>query len=125
MSEEYHFEPKTFEPTRFLAPKNESTNEAKPIKSPLIRSYRPIDFLKYQVLKPDFYFPFSFGKRSCLGFKLTQTITFSTVANLMLNYSIRPLQGGYTGLESQLKPNGCIALKVEDCFDLILMPRNI
>lgn len=121
MSEDYHFEPKTYEPTRFLAP---IQSETTPIKSPFVRSYRPIEFLKYKVQKPEHYFPFSWGKRACLGYKMVQTITFCSVANLMLNYSIRPVQGGYTELEKQLQPKGCLALRVDDCYDLQLVPRR-
>lgn len=124
MSEDYHFEPKTFEPTRFLVPKDHGSTEEIAAKNPFIRSYRQIEFLKYQVQKPEYYFPFSWGKRACLGYKMVQTITFSTVANLMLNYSIRPVQGGYTSLEKHLEPKGCIALKVDDCYDLIFIPRS-
>ena len=118
MSEDYHFEPKTFEPTRFLSPIQGKTEEA------TFKSFKSIEFLKYQIHRPECYFPFSWGKRACLGYKMVQTITFSTVANLMLNYSIRPIAGGYTELEKQLEPKGCLALKVDDCFDLILIPRN-
>ena len=148
LSEEHHFEPRTFEPARFLAPKSEGPtgdakideleepllddpmpNEPMPSKSkamkrPFVRSYRPIEFLKYQVLKPEHYFPFSWGKRSCLGYKLVQLITFGTVANLMLRYTVRPVQGGYTKLEKQLQSKGTLALSVDDCYDLILMPRQ-
>lgn len=126
MSEEHHFEPKTFEPTRFLASKSEMGpgETPKPIRSPFVRSYRPIEFLKYQVQKPEHYFPFSWGKRACLGYKMVQTITFCSVANLMLHYSIRPVQGGYSELEKQLQPKGCLALRVDDCYDLILVPRR-
>ena len=138
MSEDYHFEPETFEPTRFLAPRSETSetlqsettsetvqNEtAQAIRTPFVQSYRPIEFLKYQVQKPEHYFPFSWGKRSCLGYKLVQTITFCSVANLMLNYSCRPVQGGYTELEKQLQPKGSLALRVDDCYDLILVPRR-
>ena len=120
LSEDYHFEPETFEPARFLAPKSDAPQTT---RTPL-RSYWPIEFLKYQVQKPEHYFPFSWGKRSCLGYKLVQTITFCSVANLILNYSIRPVQGGYTELEKQLQPKGSLALRVDDCYDLILMPRH-
>lgn len=125
MSEDHHFEPKTYEPTRFLAPKSEThQSETTPIKSPFVRSHRPIEFLAYKVQKPENHFPFSFGKRACLGYKMVQTITFCSVANLMLNYSCRPVQGGYTELEKQLQPKGCLALRVDNCFDLILVSRR-
>ena len=124
MSEEYHFEPKTYEPTRFLVPNEEKTNQPSSTKAPFIRSYRSIEFLKYQIQKPEHFLPFSWGKRACLGYKMNNTITFSTVANLMLNYSIRPVQNEYTSLEQQLKPKGCMALNVDDCYDLILIPRT-
>lgn len=116
MSEEFHFEPKTFEPARFLVPKQEKN------KTPL-RSYRSIEFLKYQIQKPDHFLPFSWGKRSCLGYKMVQTITFSTVANLMLKFYIRPQQNEYTNLEKHLEPKGCMALRVDDCYNLMLIPR--
>ena len=125
LSEEHHFEPQTYEPARFLAPKSENLpGEPTPIKRPFVRSYRPIEFLKYQVQKPEHYFPFSWGKRSCLGYKLVQTVTFGSIANLLLSYSVRPVQGGYAELEKQLQPKGSLALRVDDCYDLILVPRR-
>ena len=39
-------------------------------------------------LQPDYFQPFSMGKRSCIGYKMVQNIAFSLVANLMLHFNI-------------------------------------
>lgn len=66
------------------------------------------------ILKPDFFLPFGGGRRSCLGYKLVQLLSFSTLATLCQNYRILPLQG-----ESYNVPVGGLALPRETfkfCF---------
>ncbi len=41
-----------------------------------------------RVLKPDHFFPFGTGRRSCLGFKMLLYTSMLTVANLCSQYTI-------------------------------------
>jgi cytochrome P450 len=81
--------------------------------------------VRFQIHKPEHYFPFSWGKRSCLGYKMVQTIMFSLVANLVLQYELGPHdEQCRTQIEHQLTPKGCLALPVGECFELQMRPRR-
>ncbi|KAF6208389.1 hypothetical protein GE061_016843 [Apolygus lucorum] len=41
--------------------------------------------------KPEFFLPFGGGRRSCMGYKLTQFISFATLASLLQRFHIAPL----------------------------------
>lgn len=41
------------------------------------------------ICKPDHFFPFSTGRRTCLGYKIVQNITFLLLANVCNNFSLR------------------------------------
>jgi len=52
--------------------------------------FMPERFLKNnQINKPDYFLPYGAGRRSCMGYKLVQFISFSIVANLLNNYDIK------------------------------------
>ncbi|XP_050522708.1 cytochrome P450 307a1-like [Daktulosphaira vitifoliae] len=42
--------------------------------------------------KPDYFLPFSGGKRSCMGYKLVQLISYCTIATLLQKYSLLPVE---------------------------------
>ena len=64
--------PTEYDPTHFLAPATDGTG------------------LVYR--KPENYFPFSLGKRSCMGFKMVENLAANLVANLTRNFrmSVEP-----------------------------------
>lgn len=78
------------------------------------------------VVKPDYFFPFSHGRRSCLGYKMVNTIIFSAVANLVLNYRLEPGSEASTAqMNDLLQPRGTIALPFDGtCFNFRLIPRH-
>ena len=78
---------------------------------------------KFQVSKPDHFFPFSFGRRACLGYKMVTFISFSILANLCLKYKLVPV-GSLELVQRQLEPKGSLALSPDDCFQLELIPRS-
>lgn len=78
---------------------------------------------KFQVSKPDHFFPFSFGRRACLGYKMVTFISFSILANLCLKYKLLPV-GSLESVQKQLEPKGSLALSPDDCFQLQLIPRS-
>nr|WPM94882.1 cytochrome p450 307A2 [Polyphagotarsonemus latus] len=122
-SEEYHLEPNTYEPTRFLIPKDKPEDFDLTEKKFYVRSNQQIEYNSYQVFRPNYFFPFSWGKRACLGFKMAQTISFCTIANLVLNYSIEP-DDDYEKMKKQVTLKGCLALEVENIYDLKITKRE-
>nr|QFU80943.1 cyp307a1 [Eotetranychus kankitus] len=104
-SSEFYTEPEKFQPSRFLV---HSTNNNSP---------NP-----WQIKKPEVFMPFSVGQRSCLGFKLTQNITFAALCNLLLRYKIEPVDPVET-IREHVKM-GILALRVDDCFRVQLIPRE-
>ncbi len=91
-------------------------------------SFRPSRFVTPEgnVLKPDYFFPFSHGRRSCLGYKMVNTVLFSTVANLLLGYRIEAgSEANRARMTEMLAPKGSIALPCDgSCYDLTLVPRS-
>ncbi|XP_076183386.1 cytochrome P450 307a1 [Ptiloglossa arizonensis] len=45
-----------------------------------------------RLLKPEHFLPFGGGRRSCMGYKLVQYLSFSILATLLKNYTIVPLE---------------------------------
>mgnify|MGYP002717150147 FL=1 len=79
------------------------------------------------VLKPDHFFPFSHGRRSCLGYKMVNTIISTTVANLLLEYRLTSLSlENHKQIERMLQPKGSLALPYRpgDCYNIGLITRN-
>lgn len=46
-----------------------------------------------QIKKPDYFLPFGGGRRSCMGYKMVQFLSFSIIANLIKSYSLLPCPG--------------------------------
>ncbi|XP_062551660.1 cytochrome P450 307a1-like [Armigeres subalbatus] len=68
--------------------------------------FNPERFLQNgRVVKPEFFIPFGAGRRSCMGYKMTQLISFSIIANLLRSYTITPLSG-----QSYSVPVGSLAM---------------
>lgn len=93
------------------------------------RAFRPERFLKSIVdkvdgqrrnivVKPNFFFPFSTGKRTCIGQKLVQGLTFVLVSTILSNYDVFAVDD----VMSRLQP-GLVALPPET-FHLKLKPRK-
>jgi cytochrome P450 family 307 subfamily A len=65
MSPELWHEPEKFEPSRFIS--------------------------NGRLLKPDHFIPFGIGRRSCMGYKMVQFLSFSIIGNLLNEFTICPL----------------------------------
>ncbi len=103
MSEEYWTEPQKFNPSRFVKSNGKEAH----------------------ISKPDHFFPFSSGRRSCLGYKMVNTITFAVISNLLLNFKIVPQNDEQrVQIYRQLAPKGCLALPPDNCFKVALIPRT-
>lgn len=69
MSEELWAHPETYDPSRFL------------------------DGRTGAFKKPEHFQPFSMGRRSCMGYKIVQIVSFFIVANLIKNYTFEETAG--------------------------------
>lgn len=58
-----------------------------------------------RLLKPEHFLPFGGGRRSCMGYKLVQYLTFSIVATLLKTYTLVPVEN-----EDYTIPIGNLAL---------------
>lgn len=78
------------------------------------------------VRKPEYFFPFSFGRRSCLGYKLVYSVLFLTAANLLLRFRLVPSGAENTRrMKDLMQPKCTLALPLsEDCFHFRLVPRS-
>lgn len=45
-----------------------------------------------KLLKPEHFLPFGGGRRSCMGYKMVQYISFSTIGTLLKNFNILPVE---------------------------------
>ncbi|XKL59152.1 hypothetical protein PGB90_000168 [Kerria lacca] len=45
------------------------------------------------LVKPDHFFPFSSGRRSCIGYKMVQLLSFSIVSLTLQKFQIKPVEG--------------------------------
>lgn len=107
VSEEYWEEPVRFNPSRFLSGKEPDVQRA-----------------DVHIMKPDHFFPFSSGRRACLGYKMVKTIAFVVIANLVLNFKMFPINDTERKkMENQLEPTGCLALPPDGCFKVALSSR--
>lgn len=56
--------------------------------------FKPERFLQNgRLAKPDFFLPFGGGRRSCLGYKMVQFISFATIANILKDFTMSPVNG--------------------------------
>ncbi|XP_014219675.1 cytochrome P450 307a1 [Copidosoma floridanum] len=92
------------------------------------RQFKPERFLKREegetvdrVSRPDFFMPFSTGKRTCIGQKLVQGFAFVTVTMLLAKYNVSapPTVDVTKSIQSS-----CLALP-PDCFNLIFTKRKL
>lgn len=53
--------------------------------------FKPERFVQNgHVVKPDHFLPFGAGRRSCMGYKMIQFLSFSVIANCMSHFDMRP-----------------------------------
>lgn len=68
--------------------------------------FMPQRFVKNgRLLKPEHFLPFGGGRRSCMGYKMVQYISFSLLATLLKNFNILPVEN-----ENYKIPIGNLAL---------------
>ncbi|XP_060868038.1 cytochrome P450 307a1-like [Metopolophium dirhodum] len=67
--------------------------------------------------KPEYFIPFSGGKRSCMGYKLVQLLSFCTISTLLNKYTLLPVED-----VSYAVPKGNLALPFVT-FPFRLRPR--
>lgn len=57
--------------------------------------FQPERFINSEgrIVKPEYFLPFSGGRRSCMGNKMVQLISFATITSLFQSYSLKKLPG--------------------------------
>lgn len=56
--------------------------------------FKPERFIQNgHVVKPEHFLPFGAGRRSCMGYKMVQFLSFSVIASCMQHFDIRPPPG--------------------------------
>lgn len=91
MSEELWEEPSKFKPERFIREK--------------------------RLFKPDHFLPFGGGRRSCMGYKMVQLISFGILGGLMQKFTVVSDRPNYT------VPVGSLALP-KDTFNFKFVLRR-
>jgi cytochrome P450 family 307 subfamily A len=72
-----------------------------------------------KLLKPDHFIPFGMGRRSCMGYKMVQFLSFAIVGNLLKEFDISPLS-----TDEEIKvPVGSLAMS-ENPYQFAFSLRN-
>lgn len=57
-------------------------------------AFKPERFIQNgHIVKPDHFLPFGAGRRSCMGYKMVQFLSFSAIASCMQHFDMRPPTG--------------------------------
>lgn len=68
--------------------------------------FKPERFIvNNHVVKPEHFLPFGGGRRSCMGYKMVQLVSFGILTGLLQNFNILPIDN-----ESYKVPVGSLAL---------------
>lgn len=135
MSHDNWKDPYVFNPRRFLIRADEPVQHSEGCSdnnnndSHLYLSDEDDGSIKWTVMKPKHFMPFSVGRRACLGYKLTKTCTFATVANLCLRYHMKPESPeAEKMMREQLRVRGGLDLPADlmgdKCFKIKMTPRS-
>ena len=69
--------------------------------------FQPERFIRNgRLFKPDHFLPFGGGRRSCMGYKLVQLVSFGILGTIMQNFNVKPVAN-----EKYNVPVGSLALK--------------
>lgn len=127
MSSKYWVNPQKFNPKRFLVKsgsrdqKTQSNSEERTENNNQNDDEDDVLGESWQILKPDHFFPFSCGRRACLGYKMVTYISFCAVANLCYKFKIG--SNDLIQIEKDLTPKGSLALSPDNSYELTLTPR--
>jgi cytochrome P450 family 307 subfamily A len=81
--------------------------------------FRPERFIvNGKVTKPEYFIPFSTGKRTCIGQRLAQGFAFILIASILQHYDVTS-----SNLASVRTYPSCVAVPM-DTFALTFTPRN-
>lgn len=71
-----------------------------------------------KIVKPEYFIPFSTGKRACMGYRLVQHVSFVALATLLQYFDVSS-----SDPQSIHLPKACVAVP-PDAFHVILTPRQ-
>ncbi len=81
--------------------------------------FDPGRFIKQgKIVKPEYFIPFSTGKRACMGYRLVQHVSFVALATLLQYFDVSSADPSSIHL-----PKACVAVH-PDAFHVILTPRG-
>lgn len=81
--------------------------------------FKPERFIQNgHVVKPDHFLPFGAGRRSCMGYKMVQFLSFSVIASFMQHFDMRPP----TGVEHKVAV-GSLAVP-EKSYEMVFTDRT-
>lgn len=81
--------------------------------------FEPLRFISNgRLLKPDHFIPFGIGRRSCMGYKMVQFLSFSIIGNLLNEFNISSLNN-----EEIKVPLGSLAME-ENPYQFAFTLRN-
>jgi len=81
--------------------------------------FDPGRFIKQgKIVKPEYFIPFSTGKRACMGYRLVQHVSFVALATLLQYFDVSSADPSTIHL-----PKACVAVH-PDAFHVILTPRG-
>nr|QST15038.1 CYP307A1 protein [Diaphanosoma celebensis] len=86
-------------------------------EQPLV--FDPSRFIKNgKIVKPEYFIPFSTGKRACMGYRLVQHVSFVALATLLQSFDVSVPNADKIQL-----PKACVAVH-PDAFHVVLTPRS-
>ena len=81
--------------------------------------FDPSRFIKNgKIVKPEYFIPFSTGKRACMGYRLVQHVSFVALATLLQSFDVSSLNADLIQL-----PKACVAVH-PDAFHVVLTPKT-
>ncbi|KAF5284940.1 hypothetical protein FQA39_LY16895 [Lamprigera yunnana] len=81
-------------------------------------SFKPERFIvNNHLIKPEHFLPFGGGRRSCMGFKMVQLVSFGILSALIQNFSIEPIEN-----ECYKVPIGSLAMP-KNTFQFMFIRR--
>lgn len=82
--------------------------------------FDPSRFIKQgKIVKPEYFIPFSTGKRACMGYRLVQHVSFVAFATVLQHFDVGPVDLVKQPIHL---PKACVAVP-PDAFHVTLTPR--
>ena len=82
--------------------------------------FDPSRFIKAgKIVKPEYFIPFSTGKRACMGYRLVQHVSFIALATILQSFDVAA-----SNVNQIQMPKASVAVP-PDSFHVVLTPRQL